>query len=169
MKKDLSSYVMNTEELIRKLQGSNLFAECPSCGGEFKLSRSLLFDGTKPFTGEAAEKQKEMMEELKKRLQELKNRKIRATLVAENTTKAVNIGKNLEKVLPTMKDFKWELPDSRFLGDPIDLIVFNGLSADKVTSISFIEVKSGNARLNDHQKSIRDAVQEGKVKYKEFV
>ena len=42
MKKDLSSYVMNTEELIRKLQGSNLFAECPSCGGEFKLSQSLL-------------------------------------------------------------------------------------------------------------------------------
>jgi hypothetical protein len=97
MKKDLSSYVMNTEELIRKLQGSNLFAECPSCGGEFKLSKSLLFDGTKPFTGQAAEKQKEMMEELKKRLQELKNRKIRATLRAEATTRAVNVGHNLRR------------------------------------------------------------------------
>ena len=169
MKKGLSSYVMNTEELIRKLQGSNLFAECPSCGGEFKLSQSLLFDGSKPFPGEAAEKQKEMMEELRARLEELKSRKMRATLRAENTARAVNVGHNLEKVLPTMKDFKWELPDSRFLGNPIDLIVFNGLSANKVTSISFIEVKSGSARLNDHQKSIRDAVQQGKVKYKEFV
>ena len=169
MKKDLSSYAMNTEELIRKLQGSNLFAECPSCGGEFKLSESLLFDGAKPFPGEAAEKQKEMMEGLRQRLGEFKNRKLRATLRAEATTRAVNVGHNLEKVLPTMKGFKWELPDSRFLGDPIDLIVFNGLSANKVNSISFIEVKSGNARLNDHQKSIRDAVQEGKVKYMEFV
>jgi len=169
MKKGLSSYVMNTEELIRKLQGSNLFAECPSCGGEFKFSQSLLFDGSKPFPGEAAEKQKEMMEELRARLEELKSRKMRATLRAENTARAVNVGHNLEKVLPTMKDFKWELPDSRFLGNPIDLIVFNGLSANKVTSISFIEVKSGSARLNDHQKSIRDAVQQGKVKYKEFV
>jgi len=83
MKKDLSSYVMNTEELIRKLQGSNLFAECPSCGGEFKLSKSLLFDGrslprrgcreTEGDDGGAEEK-----------VTELKNRKMRATLVAEN-------------------------------------------------------------------------------------
>ncbi len=169
MKKGPSSYVMNTEELIKKLQSSNLFAECPSCGGEFKLAKSLLFDGSKPFSGEAAKKQKEMLEGLRERLEELKSRKMRATLRAENTTRAVNVGHNLEKLLPTMKDFKWELPDSRFLGNPIDLIVFNGLSANKVTSISFIEVKSGNARLNDHQKSIKDAVQEGKVKYKEFV
>jgi len=158
---------MNTEQLIKKLRESNLYAECP-CGGEFKLSRSILFDGTKPFPEKALEIQKRLKKELKDREDELKKRRKLATKKAQITTKAVNIGKNLEKVLPTMRDFKWTVPDSRFLGDPIDLIVFNGLSINKVKSINFIEVKSGKARLNIHQKAIRDAIKEQKVSYKVF-
>ena len=158
---------MNTEQLINKLRKSNLYAECP-CGGEFKLSRSILFDGTKPFPEKALEIQKRFKEELKDREDKLKKRRKLATKKAQITTKAVNIGKNLEKVLPTMKDFKWLVPDSKFLGDPIDLIVFNGLSVNKVKSINFIEVKSGKAGLNNHQKSIRDAIEEQKVSYKVF-
>ncbi|MDH5266270.1 MAG: hypothetical protein OEW62_01175 [Candidatus Bathyarchaeota archaeon] len=158
---------MNTEQLIKKLRESNLYAECP-CGGEFKLSRSILFDGTKPFPEKALEIQKRLKKELKDREDELKKRRKLATKKAQITTKAVNIGKNLEKVLPTMRDFKWTVPDSKFLGDPIDLIVFNGLSVNKVKSINFIEVKSGKARLNNHQKAIRDAIEEQKVSYKVF-
>jgi len=158
---------MNTEQLIKKLRQSNLYAECP-CGGEFKLSSSILFDGTKPFPKQALENQEQLKEELKEREDGLKRRRKLATKKAQITTEAVNIGKNLEKVLPTMKDFKWFVPDCKFLGDPIDLIVFNGLSVNKVKSISFIEVKSGNARLNSHQKSIRDAIEEQKLSYKVF-
>ena len=158
---------MNTEQLIKKLKESNLYAECP-CGGEFELSRSILFDGTKPFPKKALELQKWLKEELKNREDKLKKRRKLATKKAQITTKAVNIGKNLEKVLPTMRDFKWTVPDSKFLGDPIDLIVFNGLSVNKVKSINFIEVKSGKARLNNHQKAIRDAIEEQKVSYKVF-
>jgi predicted Holliday junction resolvase-like endonuclease len=158
---------MNVETLIKKLKQSSLYAECP-CGGEFKISEVVLFDGTKPFPPEALEIQKEMKEDLKDRADELKKRKKLATEKAQITTRSVNIGQNLEKVFPTMKDFKWELPDSRVLGNPIDLITFNGFSISKVSSISFIEVKSGKARLNDHQKSIKDAVEDKKVVYKEF-
>ncbi len=158
---------MNTKELIKKLKESNLYAECP-CSGEFKLSQATLFDGTKPFPPEALEIQNKLKEELTASEEELKKRRKLATEKALITTKAVNIGKNFEKVLPTMKDFKWELPDSRFLGDPIDLIIFNGLSLGKVNSINFIEVKSGNAKLNEHQKSIKDAIEDKKVSYKVF-
>ena len=112
--------------------------------------------------------QKRLKKELKDREDELKKRRKLATKKAQITTKAVNIGKNLEKVLPTMRDFKWTVPDSRFLADPIDLIVFNGLSVNKVKSINFIEVKSGKARLNNHQKAVRDAIEEQKVSYKVF-
>ncbi len=158
---------MSIKQLITKLRESNLYAECP-CGGEFKLSRSILFDGTKPFPEKALEIQKRLKEELKDREDKLKKRRKLATEKAQITTKAVNIGKNLEKVLPTMRDFKWPAPDSKFLGDPIDLIVFNGLSINKVESINFVEVKSGKAGLNKHQKSIRDAIEEQKVSYKVF-
>ncbi len=158
---------MNTQDLINQLKTSNLYAEC-LCGEEFKLSEAILFDGTKPFPQEALDAQKRLQEELKNREEELKKRKTLATTRAMNTAKAVNIGKNLEKILPTLKDFKWELPDSRFLGDPIDLITFNGLSIGNVNSLNFIEVKSGNARLNQHQKSVKDAIADKKVSYKEF-
>ena len=158
---------MKTEEIIQRLKEANIYAEC-SCGGEFKLSEAILFDGTKPFPEKALEIQKELKEQLEERLEDFKKRKKLATEKAQITTKAVNVGKILEKVLPTMADFKWELPDSRFLGDPIDLITFNGLSVNKVKSINFIEVKSGNAKLNSHQKSIKDAIEDKKVSYKIF-
>jgi len=158
---------MNTEELIKKLKESNLYAECP-CGGEFKLSQAILFDGTKPFPKEAIEKQKGMQEAFKEKIEELKKRKELATKKAKITAESVNIGKKIEVLLPTLKDFKWVLPDCRFLGEPIDFITFNGLSFSKVDSISFIEVKSGGSRLNDHQKAIKDAVEDKKVSYKVF-
>lgn len=159
--------VNETELLIKELKESDIYAECP-CGGEFKLSEAILFDGTKPFPKEALEIQTKLKAELKEREKELKKRKKLATEKAEITAKSVNLGKNLEKVLPTMKNFKWALPDCRVLGDPIDLLTFNGFSIGLVRSLSFIEVKSGGARLNKHQKAIKDAIQDNKISYKVF-
>jgi len=156
-----------TEEIINQLKNSDIWAECP-CGGEFKLSEAILFDGTRPFPPEALESKENFLNELKEREKELKKQRKLATEKALITTKAVNIGKNLEKILPTLKDFCWELCDCRFLGDPLDLITFNGLACNKIYSISFIEIKSGGARLNNHQKMIKDAVEDKKVSYKEY-
>lgn len=158
---------MNTEQLIKQLKESNLYAECP-CGGEFKLSNALLFDGIRGFPQEALEKQKELKEELKERDEDLKKRGKLATERAEKTAMTVNIGKKIEVVLPTMSDFKWKLADCRFLGDPIDFITFNGFSMNYINSLSFIEVKSGAARLNDHQKAVKEAIEDKKVSYKIF-
>jgi predicted Holliday junction resolvase-like endonuclease len=159
---------MQVDHLIKSLKVSGLYAEC-TCGEEFKLSDAILFDGTKPFPKEALGTQTELNAVLQTRNQDLIRKMKLATEIAEKTTKAVNIGKNLERALPIIRDFKWVVPDSKFLGDPIDLIVFNGLSNGKVNSLSFVEVKSGKAKLNDHQKSIRDAIEGHKVSYKVFV
>ena len=156
-----------TEQIIKQLKESNLYAECP-CGKEFKLSQAILFDGTKLFPQKAMEIQKGMKEFLKQREEELKKRKKLVTEKAEITAKSVNVGKKLEVILPTMKDFKWAISDCRFLAEPIDLITFNGLSFNKVKSISFIEIKSGKARLNQHQKAVKDAVEDNKVSYRVF-
>ena len=159
---------MEAERLIKELKRSSLYAECPACGGNFKLSEAVLFDGTKSFPKIALSIQADMQEEFKERVEDLKKREKLVTEKVAITAKAVNIGKNLEKILPTLKEFRWELSDSRFLGDPIDLITFNGLSQGKVNSIDFIEVKSGDARLNNHQKLIKEAVEGRKISYEVF-
>ena len=158
---------MNTQKIIDRLKKSDLYAEC-SCGSEFKLSDLILFDGTKPFPPEVQDVQEKYEEELWKQNLKLEKNKKLTTEKAIITTRSVNIGKNLKKILPIMEDFKWQLPDCRFLGDPIDLLIFNGLSVNNIESISFIEVKSGKARLNKHQKLVKEAVEDNWVKYRVF-
>lgn len=159
---------MDTEQLINELKISTFLAECPKCNNKFNLSKAILFDGLKDFPKEAIEAKNKLKQQLKEQEEDLKKRKKSATKGSQDKAREVGVGKNLEKVLPTMKDFKWTLSDSRFLSDPIDLIIFNGVSLSKVDSINFVEVKSGNAKLNKHQKSIRDAVVDKKVSYKEY-
>jgi predicted Holliday junction resolvase-like endonuclease len=158
---------LSIQKIIDSLKKSDLYAECP-CGAEHNLSDLLLFDGTKPFPPEVQEVQDQYEEELRKRNAKLEKNKKLTTEKATITTRSVNIGKNLEKILPLMEDFKWQLPDCRFLGDPIDLLTFNGLSVNNIDSISFIEVKSGKARLSKHQKLVKEAVEDNRVKYRVF-
>ena len=158
---------MGTQQIIDDLQNSDLYAECP-CGAEFKLSDLILFDGTQPFPQEVLELQEQYDQDLLKRAAKLEKNKKLTTEKATITTKSVNIGRMAEKILPLMDDFKLSIPDCRFLGDPIDLLTFNGLSENKIESISFIEVKTGKARLNAHQKMVKEAVEDHRVKYKVF-
>jgi predicted Holliday junction resolvase-like endonuclease len=125
-----------------------------------------MFDGLGKFPSLAEIKQKEMTEALRKMIEDLKKRKLSASAGAEQKSIEVGIGKNIEKVVPALSDFKMPLCDCRPLFDPIDIIVFDGVTKMKVESIKFMEIKTGAARLNDHQKSIRDAVQDGKVDFK---
>lgn len=157
---------LKTEYLIKKLKESRFYAVCPDRQEEFRLSEAPLFDGTNPFPKEALEVQQALQQELANREGQLRKREKLITTKAQITTRAVNVGKNFEKILPTMEDFKWTVPDCKFLGDPIDLIIFDGLSVNKVNSISFVEVKSGGATLKKNQKSIRDAIEDKKVSYK---
>ena len=47
--------------------------------------------------------------------------------------------------------------------DPIDYVVFDGLTIDRhVERITFVEVKSGTARESSTQRSISQAIREGR-------
>jgi predicted Holliday junction resolvase-like endonuclease len=55
------------------------------------------------------------------------------------------------------------------MAEPIDFISFDGLFAnDKVERITFIEAKTGKARMSPRQRSIEKAVKEGEVYFEEF-
>ncbi|MFQ5910866.1 MAG: Holliday junction resolvase-like protein [Thermoplasmata archaeon] len=154
---------MNIDHLIVDLQASGLVAECPVCDEEFPLSDALLFDGMRKFPESAEDKRLLLLQALKQRREELTKKKISADVGAERKAIAVGFGKTIEKFIPAHKDLKLEFSDCRPLYDPIDLVVFDGMVRGKVEFISFVEIKTGKARLNKHQRMVRDAVQDGKV------
>jgi predicted Holliday junction resolvase-like endonuclease len=158
---------MSQSDIISQLKSSNLYAECTHCGEEFKLTDAVLFDGHGVFPEIAKEKRKELLEELKQRTELLKKQKISADVGAEKRAIEVGIGKIIEKVIPAYKKFKIPLSDCRPLFEPIDFIVFNGLSEMKIDSVTFLEIKTGNSKLAKHEKMICKAIDEKKLSYKE--
>lgn len=157
---------MDSITFIKLLQKSKIYAECPSCGEEFSLAKSLLFDGTKKFPEKAEEKRLDLMNELDERVKDLIEKQKKAKSKSEKTAVAVGIGKIIEKILPTHKNFTIPPADCRFLGEPIDMIVFDSISKNDINHITFLDVKTGNAKLNPHQKLVRDAVTSHDVEWR---
>jgi predicted Holliday junction resolvase-like endonuclease len=81
---------------------------------------------------------------------------------------AVIAGKVHEQLVPYLPGFPYNPSDVRFLGSPVDLVVFDGLSAGCVERIVFLEVKTGGAGLTQRERSVRDAIQDGAVDWAEL-
>ena len=61
-------------------------------------------------------------------------------------------GKVTEHLIPFFPSFPWNPSDARFLGSPIDFVVFDGLSEGEVREIVLVEVKSGSSRIPDPER-----------------
>jgi predicted Holliday junction resolvase-like endonuclease len=81
---------------------------------------------------------------------------------------AITIGKALEHFIPYLPSFAYNPKDARFLGTPVDFVVFDGLDAGHVKSIAFVEVKTGTSQLTSRERQIRDAVRQGRVDWIEI-
>ncbi|HLC59520.1 MAG TPA: Holliday junction resolvase-like protein [archaeon] len=77
-------------------------------------------------------------------------------------------GKTLERLIPFLEKFKHDPHDVKWLGDPIDLVVFDGYSKGDPKKITFLEVKSGDSKLSTNQKKIKELVDKKKVEWEEF-
>lgn len=55
--------------------------------------------------------------------------------------------------------------DFRFIGSPVDYVVFRGLSNGKVEEVVFLEVKTGRTALTEREREVRRAVEEKKVRW----
>ena len=67
-------------------------------------------------------------------------------------------GKVSETFAPFLEGFPFKPSECKFLGDPIDYVVFEGLDERNVTGIHLVEVKQGTSQLSKHQKQIRDLI-----------
>jgi predicted Holliday junction resolvase-like endonuclease len=80
---------------------------------------------------------------------------------------AVTRGKITEHLIPYFPDFPYNPKDARFLGSPVDLIVFDGLSDEQIRQIVFVEIKaSQNSSLSKREREVRDCIEERRVDYR---
>ncbi len=86
---------------------------------------------------------------------------------AIDKSQSVTMGKMTEHLVPYLPGFGFNPRDARFIGSPIDLIVFDGLGEGDIKKIVFIEIKTGVSNLSTRERIVRDAVCAGKVEWME--
>jgi predicted Holliday junction resolvase-like endonuclease len=91
-----------------------------------------------------------------------------------NRSRSTLKGRISEQIAPFLPAFPYHHADARFIGNPIDFVVFDGYtrsSDDGMDEISIVlvEVKTGKGRLTRQEQLIRKAVEEGRVSWKTVV
>jgi predicted Holliday junction resolvase-like endonuclease len=88
-----------------------------------------------------------------------------------NRSRSTLKGRISEQMAPLLPEFPYSPADARFIGNPIDFVVFDGYTdakdgnGDQVTVV-LVEVKKGKGRLTREETLIRKAVEEGRVSWK---
>ena len=76
-------------------------------------------------------------------------------------SRAVILGKVSEHLVPFFPGFQHNPKDARFIGTPVDFVVFDGLDDGEVRGITFMEVKTGSSSLNTRERQVRNVVTNG--------
>lgn len=96
----------------------------------------------------------------------LEQEKQRIRRTAINQSRAVLGGKFTEQMAPYLPEFKYDPTEARFIGSPIDLVVFPGLASGDPQEIVIMEIKSGkNCQLTPQQRKIRQLIEDGMVRW----
>ena len=86
-------------------------------------------------------------------------------------SRAVLKGSLAEQLAPMFDVFGYDPSDARFIGDPVDYVIFDGYTKvrerleDKPITIVLADVKTGKAELSYEQRRIKQGVEKGLVKF----
>ena len=83
-------------------------------------------------------------------------------LKSEKKSMSIIHGQNIEELMPFSKNFPYDYRNFKFIGMPVDGIVFND------EKIVFVEIKTGSSRLNNKQEKIKNLVENKEVYWKEI-
>ena len=110
------------------------------------------------------------------RIQQLRDRHQAEVVIARRTSvdrsRAVLKGKMAEQVAPLLPGFTYWPADARFLGDPVDYVIFDGYSAckdyetdDLDIELVLLDIKQGRSTLSRSQRQVAEAVAAGRVRF----
>lgn len=83
-------------------------------------------------------------------------------------SRAVLGGQFSEQLAPFLPDFNYTPTECKFLGKPVDFLVFKGMDEKNINEVVFVEVKSGKSKLSPQEKSLKEAIEKKKVRWEEY-
>lgn len=83
-------------------------------------------------------------------------------------SRATLSGQFSEQLAPYLPDFPFDPTEAKFIGKPIDFLVFKGMSEKDISEVIFVEVKSGSSRLNGSENRLREAIENKRVSWFEY-
>ena len=101
----------------------------------------------------------------------LKGKEIEARLQrrSHKLSRSILGGVFSEQVAPFLPEFPKDLKasEARFIGKPVDFLIFRGMDDQHIDEVVFVEIKSGKSQLSNNERSLRDAIQEKRVRWHE--
>ena len=98
---------------------------------------------------------------------EFKKERYKIATDAKKRSGAVQWGLTIENFVPFMDKFPIPAEDAHHFGKPVDFIGFTDMDDPDKCALHIIEVKSGTAFLNTHQKNIKKAIKAKRVEWHE--
>lgn len=77
-------------------------------------------------------------------------------------------GQFSENLAPFLPNFNYLPTECRFLGKPIDFLVFKGMDEKQIEEVIFVEVKSGKSKLSQHEKRLKEVIDAKRVRWEEY-
>jgi predicted Holliday junction resolvase-like endonuclease len=91
-----------------------------------------------------------------------------AKRAAVQRSRSVLSGMFAEQLAPYLPNFPFSPTEAKFIGAPIDFLVFKDMDAQSIEEVIFVEVKSGSARLNRNEHSLKEAIENKRVRWQEY-
>ncbi len=73
-----------------------------------------------------------------------------------------------EQIAPYLPGFRHDPTEARFIGSPVDFIVFKGLSSGEPEEVVFVEVKKGESKLSPVERWLKKTIEKRNVRWEEI-
>ncbi len=87
---------------------------------------------------------------------------------AISQSRAVLSGQFSEQLAPFLPDFPYSPTECRFIGKPIDFLVFEGMDDKAINEVVFVEVKTNKSKLSQQEKNLKEAIKNKRVRWEEY-
>ncbi|MGY4884174.1 MAG: Holliday junction resolvase-like protein [Nanobdellota archaeon] len=83
-------------------------------------------------------------------------------------SRAVIGGQFSEQLAPYLPNFPFLPTECKFVGKPVDFLVFKGMDGKEINEIVFVEMKSGNSKLSPQEKNLKEVVEKRNIRWMEY-